>query len=372
LPDVVAGAAQPGIQIAAHIEPYNGRSVASVLADAAYLRSLGVRTIYVYQAFAGTDPADWAAANDAIHALGVTTFAQTVLVGQAAVGHFSGVYTYDTVTYGAPMLPRFCNEAHTVHLLCAPSVGPGYDARRAIGDPQIKPRRHGLTYDSMWHTALAAGADRITITSFNEWQEGTQIEPAVPLRLGEYSYGSYDGAWGLHGAAAENAYLARTAYWANLFRRTSARPKPLGSATVAGLPCHVADRNVSAPLAPLPNALTVARLVVIPIFAALLISADGGHSWAAAILFGAAAITDQIDGYLARRWHVESEFGKISDPLADRVLIDVAVRLAWHAGRRPWLPPVTPPPAHPPLAAAPLPAPPALPRAAHPLRQHAA
>src|SRR5215831_1873095 len=76
LPDVLAGAADTGIQIAAHIEPYNGRSVASVLADAAYLHSLGIRTMYVYQAFAGVDPADWAAANDAIHALGMTTFAQ--------------------------------------------------------------------------------------------------------------------------------------------------------------------------------------------------------------------------------------------------------------------------------------------------------
>ena len=99
----------------------------------------------------------------------------------------------------------------------------------------------------------------------------------------------------------------------------------------------MAVRTVSAPLAYLPNVLTVARLAVIPVFAALLIAADGGHSWAAAILFGAAAITDQIDGYLARRWHVESEFGKIADPLADRVLIDVAVVLLWHAGRLPWL-----------------------------------
>ena len=99
----------------------------------------------------------------------------------------------------------------------------------------------------------------------------------------------------------------------------------------------MAVRTVPAPLAHLPNALTVARLAVIPVFAALLIAADGGHSWAAAILFGAAAITDQIDGYLARRWHVESEFGKIADPLADRVLIDVAVVLLWHAGRLPWL-----------------------------------
>ena len=226
LPDVLDGAAQAGLQVAAHIEPYNGRTVASVVADGAYLRSLGIRTLYVYQAFAGVDPADWAAANDALHAQGMTTFAQTALVGQAAAGHFSGIYTYDTVTYSARVLPRLCNEAHAVRLLCAPSVGPGYDARRAIGDPHIKPRRHGETYDAMWHAALAAGADGITITSFNEWQEGTQIEPAMPLRLGEYRYGSYDGAWGLHGAAAENAYLTRTAFWANLFRQTSARPKP--------------------------------------------------------------------------------------------------------------------------------------------------
>jgi glucosamine 6-phosphate synthetase-like amidotransferase/phosphosugar isomerase protein len=74
--------------------------------------------------------------------------------------------------------------------------------------------------------AISAGADRVTITSFNEWQEGTQIEPAIPLRLGEYRYISYDGAWGLHGVAAENAYLDRTAYWAALYRRITARPKP--------------------------------------------------------------------------------------------------------------------------------------------------
>jgi len=99
----------------------------------------------------------------------------------------------------------------------------------------------------------------------------------------------------------------------------------------------VAVRTVPAPLAQLPNALTVARLLVIPVYAALVLACEGGRSWAAAILFGAAAITDQVDGYLARRWHVESAFGKIADPLADRVLIDVAVVLLWHAGRLPWL-----------------------------------
>src|SRR3954454_9906906 len=98
----------------------------------------------------------------------------------------------------------------------------------------------------------------------------------------------------------------------------------------------MAVRTVSAPLAQLPNLLTVARLLVIPVFAALILAAEDGRSWPAAILFGAAAITDQIDGFLARRWRVESSFGKIADPLADRLLIDTAVILLWNAGRLPW------------------------------------
>jgi CDP-diacylglycerol--glycerol-3-phosphate 3-phosphatidyltransferase len=90
-------------------------------------------------------------------------------------------------------------------------------------------------------------------------------------------------------------------------------------------------------LAQIPNALTLARLVLIPVFVALVLAADGGHSWPAAIVFGAAAVTDQIDGWLARRWRVESSFGKVADPLADRLMIDAAVILLWHADRLPWI-----------------------------------
>src|SRR5436309_14887756 len=87
----------------------------------------------------------------------------------------------------------------------------------------------------------------------------------------------------------------------------------------------------------LPNALTIGRLVLLPVYVVLIAICDGGRSWPAAIVFGVAGITDQVDGFLARRWQVESAFGKIADPLADRVLIDVAVVLLWHAGRLPWL-----------------------------------
>ena len=88
--------------------------------------------------------------------------------------------------------------------------------------------------------------------------------------------------------------------------------------------------------AQLPNALTIFRLLALPVFVLLMLSAEGGHSWPAAIVFGAAAITDQLDGWLARRWQVESAFGKIADPLADRLLIDAAVVLLWLDDRLPW------------------------------------
>jgi CDP-diacylglycerol--glycerol-3-phosphate 3-phosphatidyltransferase len=91
----------------------------------------------------------------------------------------------------------------------------------------------------------------------------------------------------------------------------------------------MATRAVSAPLQQLPNALTIARLILIPVFIVIMLSAEGGHSWAAGIVFGIAGITDQIDGYLARRWHVESEFGRVWDPLADRLMIDAAVILLY-------------------------------------------
>src|SRR5205823_9002066 len=70
---------------------------------------------------------------------------------------------------------------HSLHdaLPISPSVGPGYQGRRAGEDAGVKARRNGATYDSMWNGALAARPPLVTITSFNEWGEGTQIEPAT-------------------------------------------------------------------------------------------------------------------------------------------------------------------------------------------------
>ena len=87
----------------------------------------------------------------------------------------------------------------------------------------------------------------------------------------------------------------------------------------------------------IPNALTIARFVAIPVFVWLYLEAGDGAAWGAGIFFAAAAFTDQLDGFLARRWQVESRFGKVADPLADRLMIGTAAVLMLATGRIPLL-----------------------------------
>jgi len=72
----------------------------------------------------------------------------------------------------------------------------------------------------------------------------------------------------------------------------------------------------------IPNALTLARIALIPIFILIL---TFGHSPTmhilAGIIFALASITDYLDGYLARKWQVVTNFGKFADPMADKLLV---------------------------------------------------
>jgi glycoprotein endo-alpha-1,2-mannosidase len=220
LPAILAAASARGLSVAAHVEPYADRTVASVGADLAYLRGLGITDVYVYRPF-DLPVAEWAALDHG----GSRLFAETSLVGRARDARFDGLYTYDVLARGAGTFARTCEQARRVRLLCSPSVGPGYDARRAGLDARVKARRNGATYDSMWRAAIRAKPDVITITSYNEWHEGTQIEPAGS-RSG---YESYDGAWGLRGERASRAYLGRTAYWSDVFRTSAPQPSTSAS-----------------------------------------------------------------------------------------------------------------------------------------------
>ena len=86
----------------------------------------------------------------------------------------------------------------------------------------------------------------------------------------------------------------------------------------------------------LPNALTTVRLAAVPLFAALLLSANGAPAPMAAAVFAFAALTDFLDGEFSRRLHAQSRYGRVLDPIADRLLIDVAAILLWYEGRFPW------------------------------------
>lgn len=93
--------------------------------------------------------------------------------------------------------------------------------------------------------------------------------------------------------------------------------------------------------AALPNLLTAARLVAVPIVMWLLLADsgdDGPMRWWAVGLFMVAAATDYLDGYLARRWGVVSAFGKLADPIADKALVLGSLAcLVWVDGV-PWWP----------------------------------
>ena len=212
LPAVIAAARAAGLQVAVHIETYSARTPATVAADVGQLRGLGITDFYVYDSTFTTD-AGWAAMNKSL--AGVRLFADTALPGKAAAGGFAGMYTYDIYTYTGSSFLRVCTSARRLGVTCAPSVGPGYDAERATGLTNVRSRLNGQTYDGMWREAIKARAPIVTVTSYNEWHEGTQIEPA---REGRPGYDSYDGAWGLHGKAAQRAYLDRTVYWVDRYR----------------------------------------------------------------------------------------------------------------------------------------------------------
>ena len=80
----------------------------------------------------------------------------------------------------------------------------------------------------------------------------------------------------------------------------------------------------------IPNMITVFRLLFVPLFIYLVLTDD--FVWAA-IVFFIAGLSDMLDGYLARRWKVVSNFGKLADPLADKAIQICAVLLLCILGR---------------------------------------
>jgi CDP-diacylglycerol---glycerol-3-phosphate 3-phosphatidyltransferase len=90
------------------------------------------------------------------------------------------------------------------------------------------------------------------------------------------------------------------------------------------------------PLTSLPNLLTLSRILAVPIVVATFY-ADGHYArWFACALFTAAALTDWLDGHMARRWAQQSEIGRFLDPIADKLLVAATLLMLTATDRLPY------------------------------------
>ncbi len=229
-------AAEHDLQVCFHVEPFPGRNAETVREALVYLLDkyrdhpalyrcaiLGDRPlIYLYDSYL-SPASDWAAIfqPDGANTIrgtdyDVVAIALWVKQDEAAFmleGGFDGFYTYfatDGFTYGSTPAnwPRLARWARRHDLLFIPSVGPGYiDTRiRPWNEENTRDRENGAYYDRMFEAALDLNVPIVSITSFNEWHEGTQIEPAMPKEIPGYVYEDY-------GDRAPDYYLDRTRYW---------------------------------------------------------------------------------------------------------------------------------------------------------------
>lgn len=219
-PVVLDAAAAEGLKVNFHLEPYPDRTPSSTMDDVRYLLAryadhpafyvapeLGGRSMfYIFRAL-DAPAAAWADAVAALRHEGhnPVLLAQTSDLQFVTRARFDGGYSYDVLTpfrnermfedWQRDIVPRF-TEAGKVFI---PAVGPGYWDDRAVpngaNEPPAAVSRDdgtGRTYRRGWEAAARAGAYFITITSFNEWHEGTQIEPAT-AHVGKdgYRYPAY-------------------------------------------------------------------------------------------------------------------------------------------------------------------------------------
>ena len=208
VPRVLDAAAEAGIGVSWHLEPYGGRTTQTVLADLRYLherygshaaiwregpRRLPLVWLYdVSMEHVGEHMAEWRAMVAALRGSEADAVLLSLyldardadFVDQAGL---DGAYTYfasDGFTEGSTSSKWLAARRALASKgkLFVTSVGPGYD------DTRIRPwnahntrsRERGAYYERQWRAALEAAPHAVSITSYNEWGEGTQIEPARP------------------------------------------------------------------------------------------------------------------------------------------------------------------------------------------------
>ena len=75
----------------------------------------------------------------------------------------------------------------------------------------------------------------------------------------------------------------------------------------------------------LPNKLTLLRIILVPVFIAVAAIGFPGWNYVAAVVFFAASLTDSLDGKIARKRNIVTDFGKLVDPIADKMLTSAAM-----------------------------------------------
>lgn len=128
-----------------------------------------------------------------------------------AVSHADGLFNYSDVVYQGtlPSSPDY---------LLAWNVRPGFDNRRRPGttNPVVIPRNSGATYDAMWKPLVDQHVEWVAVNSFNEWHEGSQIEPTQPWTYRWWFFPLY--TYENYGSLPQNFYLDRTAYWTAAYK----------------------------------------------------------------------------------------------------------------------------------------------------------
>jgi len=233
-------AAKYGIKVCFHHEPYKGRTALSVKQDLQYMMKKygkhpafykdpkrGNRSIlFVYDSYL-TPATEWNTilnpdSQDSIRGTDHDFIMISLLVDQShkkliLEGGFDGLYSYfatNGFTYGSTIAnwKELADWAITYDKLFIPSVGPGYDDTRIRpwNERNKRSRERGAYYDNMWQKALGIHPQYISITSWNEWHEGTQIEPAMPKSVKGFHYSDYS-------PMDPFFYLQKTSSWIDMY-----------------------------------------------------------------------------------------------------------------------------------------------------------
>ena len=169
----------------------------------------------------------WKAANDAIHAstnaLLIADPCNGDYAGMVNEHHFDGGYNYITLHLKDE---GYFNWARSLPpgALYVPSVAPGNEAERVGYEAStLMPRRAGANYDEQWAAALDAGIApaMVSITSFNEWHEGSMLEPA------KQGFSAAGRTYKDFGALDPTYYLTRTKHWIDI-KNAKTYPATLG------------------------------------------------------------------------------------------------------------------------------------------------